>query len=483
MKFKRSAIILILLIIVSGGLFSQPKTNLSGNWVAKSGTADNPGELFYSFTHLHDSLKTTVSLPMYGNKFLNMALPAVALKGDSIQFPTLEGMYISEKDQISASINFLYEAVPFTLQRVEQIAKPVMDTARLSTRAPQWAFTTRASIWSSPLLLDDCLYFGSDDSCFYALDAPDGKLIYKYPTQGKVRGKAAISGSNIVFSSDDGWVYCLKRRSGELIWKTRINNGKFVRVDPSLTQSNFDYALSSPLCVGNSIYIGSTDSCLYAIDVHNGKVNWKFKTDHIIRATPQVSGQLVYCANWSGKCYALNRQTGVQVWVADLHQPVLSQPAVKDGKLVVGSRHAWLWCLDAKNGHEIWKYNYWWSWVESSPVIEDGMIYIGSSDLRRILSINLHNGKTQWSYHTAGYPWGTANTDQTLLYMGSVGHQEGDDPGCLYLVNKKNGKLIEKLDVRGSCTNYLTGIYGQVAVGKTMFYASTIGGKIIAWKK
>lgn len=483
MKINICIIILVLLFSLSGKLYAQPKNNLSGIWIAKSGTSDNPGELYFSFIHANDSLKTIVSLPMYGNKFLNMPLPTVALKGDSIRFPTFDGKYLAEKDQITANINFLYEAIPFTLQRVEQIAKPVMDTARVSVRTPQWNFTARASIWSSPLLIDDQLYFGSDDSCFYALNSANGTLVYKFTTRGKVRGNPSVFASNIVFSSDDGWVYCLKRRSGELLWKTRINNGKFVRIDPSLTQSDFDYALSSPVYEENSIFIGSTDSCLYALNAVSGKVNWKFKTDHIIRATPQVYEKLVYCATWSGRCYAIDRQTGTQVWMVDLHQPVLSQPAVKDGKLVIGSRHAWLWCLDTQTGHEIWKYNYWWSWVESSPVIEDEIIYIGSSDLRRILAINLDSGKTLWSFHTAGYPWATASIDHSLLYIGSVGHQEGDDKGCVYVLNKKNGMLKEKLNVDGTPSSYLTGIYGKIAIGKTMFYATTLGGKIIAYKK
>lgn len=420
---------------------------------------------------------------MYGDKFLNVPLPSVALKGDSIRFPSFDGKYFPEKDQILASINFLYEAIPFTLQRCEQVAKPVMDTARFSTRAPQWTFITRASIWSSPLLLDDHLYFGSDDSCFYALNAANGSLEYKYPTQGKVRGKQAVSGQNMVFSSDDGWVYCINRRSGKLVWKTRINNGKFVRIDPSLTQGNYDYILSSPLCEGRNIYIGSTDSCLYSLDARTGKIHWKFKADHMIRATPQVYNQWVYCASWSGKCYAIDRQTGTQAWMVDLHQPVLSQPAVKDGKLVIGSRHAWLWCMDAQTGGEIWKYNYWWSWVESSPIIDNGTIYIGSSDLKRILAINLQSGKTQWSYHTAGYPWSTASTDQSLLYMGSVVQQQGGESGYIYLLDKNNGKMVEKIAVSNDSTLFMTGCYGQIAIGKSMFYASTLGGKIVAYKK
>lgn len=476
--------IFLLIMLCVTSIFAQPKTNLSGNWIAKSGTPDNPGEIYFTFKHVDDSLKTSVSMPMYGDKFMGMPLPPARLKNDSIRFPTFDGNYIPENDQISANINFLYEAVPFTLTRTNEIGQPVLETANVSGKKPDWTFEASGRIWSSPLLLKNQLFFGCDDSCFYTLNASDGSLIRKFRTGGKIRGKAAVSGENLLFTSDDGFVYCLNSQTGKLVWKSAINNGKYQRRDPSMTDGAWDYAISSPLVSGKTIYIGSTDSCLHALDANSGKAVWKFKTDHIVRATPQVSGNLVYCGNWSGKFYAVDRKTGKQVWMADLHQPILSQPAIANNRLIIGSRHAWLWCLDATNGNEIWKYNYWWSWVESSPVIEKGIIYIGSSDLKRVLAIDLQSGKTIWKFRTSGYPYTAASLDKSTVYMGSMEFDpDGKTSGFLYLLNRKTGELQEKIEVPRGMPGFLNGIHGDIALGKAMFYAASLGGKIIAFRK
>lgn len=474
----------LVLFFAAASILAQPKTNLSGNWIAKAGTPDNPGEAYFQFTHFADSLKIKVSLPMYGDKFLNMPLPAVSLKSDTIRFATFDGIYLPEKDQISAKINFLYEAIPFTLSRIEKVGKPVLDTAKVSGKQPDWTFEADGRVWSSPVLHEGQLFFGCDDSCFYALNPASGQLIRKFRTGGKVRGNAAVSGENMVYASDDGLVYCLNSKTGELAWKSKINDGKYLRKEPSMTDGTWDYALSSPIGSGENIYIGSADSCLYALEAQTGKLQWKFKTDQIIRATPQVSGQLVYCGNWSGKFYAVDRKSGNQVWMADLHQPILSQPAITDNRLIIGSRHAWLWCLDAQSGSEIWKYNYWWSLVESSPVIENGILYIGSSDLKRVSAIDLETGKTRWNFRTSGYPYTVASIDQSTVYMGSMEFDpEQKASGFLYLLNRETGHLMEKIEVPSGKPGYLNGIYGDIAVGKTMYYAACLGGKILAFKK
>jgi len=478
-------ICLFLSIILSAvTVLSQPKTNLSGNWVAKSGTPDNPGEVYFHFTHFADSLKIKVSLPMFGDKYLNMPLPSISLKSDTIRFATFDGMYLPEKDQISANINFLYDAIPFTLSRIKDVGKPVLDTAKVSGKQPAWTFEADGRVWSSPILHHEQLFFGCDDSCFYTLNSASGLLIRKFRTGGKVRGKASISGENLVFASDDGLVYCLNSKTGKVVWNSKINNGKYLRKEPSITDGTWDYAISSPIVSGENIYVGSADSCLYALHAQTGKLQWKFKTDQIIRATPQVSGQLVYCGNWSGKFYAVDSKSGNQVWMADFHQPILSQPAITDNRLIIGSRHAWLWCLDAQSGREIWKYNYWWSWVESSPVIVNGTIYIGSSDLKRVLAIEPETGKTKWSFRTSGYSFAAVSIDQSTAYMGSIeSDSERKASGFLYLLNWETGILIEKIEVPSGKSSYLNGIYGGIAVGKTMYYAASLGGKIMAFKK
>lgn len=465
-------------------LASQPKSNLSGIWLAKSGTPDNQGEAYFYFVHHGDSLKPTVSLPMYGDQFMNIPLPAVSLNSDTIRFPTFDGIYIQEKDQISANINFLYEAVPFILTRTGKIGSPLLDTAKVTNKPPAWVFHAGGRVWASPLIHNGQLFFGCDDSCFYSVETANGQLIRKLKTGGKVRGKAALFGSNLIFASDDGLVYCINSKTGKIIWKSRINDGKFNRTDPSMTDGTWDYALSSPIVSGKTVYVGSTDSSLYALDATTGNVRWKFKTDHIVRATPQASGELVYCGNWGGKCYALDKKSGKQMWIADFHQPILSQPAIENNRLVIGSRHAWLWCLDAQTGKEIWKYNYWWSWVESSPTIENGIIYIGSSDLRQVLAIDLVTGKNIWKFRTTGYSYSEASLDNSTVYMGSmISDPEGKSSGYLYLLDKATGKLQHKIEIPIDKPGFLNGVFGQIATDQNRFYAISLGGKIMVFNK
>lgn len=476
------AILVALLPITDSEVSAQPSANLSGTWLASSGSQDNPCEAYFQFTHVGDSLQTNVSLPRYGNKFMQMPLPPAILTTDTIRLPTFDGVYYPNKDQILAQINFLYEALPFTLTRVEKVGAPVLDTSRISARKPAWTFAAGGRIWSAPVLYFTQLMFGCDDSCFYAIAPATGKLLWKFKTGGRVRGKAATFDRNICFTSDDGYVYCIAGQTGKLIWKSRINDGKYLRKDPSMTDGEWDYKLSSPVVSGKTMYVGSTDSCLYALEAATGKIRWKFKTDHIIRATPQVAGSLVFCGNWAGKFYSLQKETGDKVWQADLHQSILSQPAIENNRLIIGSRHAWLWCFDALTGHEIWKYNYWWSWVESSPVIEKGIAYIGSSDLRRMLAINTETGKTLWSTPSSGYPYTTATVNDNTVFMGTLeSNPEGHSPGYIYLLDKSTGQVREKIEVPTSQPGYLDGIFGQLVIDKTRFYAATLEGKIQAY--
>lgn len=483
-KNFKIALVIFLAFVNSIHSSGQTKSNLSGIWIAKSGTIDNPGEAYFKFVHNGDSLFTTISLPMYGDKFMNMPLQPLVLKNDTIRFLGFDGVYLPDKDQIVANINFLYEAVPFTLSRTEVIGSPVIDTAQITNIQPVWIFDAKGRTWSSPIIHDRKLIFGCDDSVLYTLNTSNGQLIRKFRTEGKIRGKVAISGKKVVFTSDDGFLYCLNSKTGDVIWKSRIHDGHYLRKDPSYTETSWDYALSSPVISKESIFIGSVDSCFYKLDLQTGKILWKFKTDHIIRATPQIAGQLAYVGNWSGKFYAIDTSTGKQVWIADLHQPILSQPAIENNHVITGSRHAWLWCLDAQTGSEIWKYNYWWSWVESSPVIEEGIIYIGSSDLRRISAIDLVTGKTKWNFRTTGYPYAAACLDKSSIYMGSIEfNPDGKTSGFLYTLDKKTGKLNQKIDIPISNSGFMDGIFGDIAVDNDLFYSVSLGGKVMAFRK
>ena len=44
---------------------------------------------------------------------------------------------------------------------------------------------------------------------------------------------------------------------------------------------------SSPIISNNSLFVGSNDKCLYAIDIKNGELKWKYKTGNKIWSSPE----------------------------------------------------------------------------------------------------------------------------------------------------------------------------------------------------
>jgi outer membrane protein assembly factor BamB len=72
-----------------------------------------------------------------------------------------------------------------------------------------WAYPTHGRIDSSPVIVGDRVFFGSADGRIYALDRTSGKKVWEYEAGGSFSGGAAVASSRLLIASDDGIVYCL----------------------------------------------------------------------------------------------------------------------------------------------------------------------------------------------------------------------------------------------------------------------------------
>ena len=71
---------------------------------------------------------------------------------------------------------------------------------------------------------------------------------------------------------------------------------------------------SSAAIVGGTVFVGSTDSNVYALAADTGKVRWKFATCDIIEAAPLVFEGAVFIGSSDGTFYALDAVTGALKW-------------------------------------------------------------------------------------------------------------------------------------------------------------------------
>jgi len=73
-----------------------------------------------------------------------------------------------------------------------------------------WVCETRNKITSSPSLVNNVLYTGSDDGYLYAIDAQNGTKLWDYATGGTITSSPAQADGVIYFGSNDGKMYAVK---------------------------------------------------------------------------------------------------------------------------------------------------------------------------------------------------------------------------------------------------------------------------------
>jgi len=309
-----------------------------------------------------------------------------------------------------------------------------------------WTYMTGAAIWGTPAISDGIVYFGSNDDNLYAVDAQTGSLKWKFLTQGIVRSRPAIVGELVYFASDDGNLYAVEAQSGTQAWRTDIGNylmrDKREKLGTSTDPLGFDYFQSSPEVVGGKVYIGSLDGNVYALDADTGMIDWTFKTGQKVRATPTLADGVLYIGSWDESTHALDALSGQMLWNTPVGGEVQSTALVANGLVYTASRKASVVALDAQTGKKVWEFDYGSNmWVESSPHLKDGIIYIGSSGSKDVLGLDSQTGKAFTSFFSKAFHWSTPTIVDDLLYIGGTSFKTDENKGGLFAFKLVDGKI------------------------------------------
>ena len=198
--------------------------------------------------------------------------------------------------------------------------------------------------------------------------APGTSVRWSYTSGNSVESSPAVAGGTVYIGSDDDSLYALDAATGHLRWS--YSTGGPVE--------------SSPAVAGGIVYIGSDDDSLYALDAATGHLRWSYSTGGPVESSPAVAGGIVYIGSDDNMVYALDAATGQLRWsytigVFGTGPGVESGPAVAAGIVFIGSWDDKVYAVDAATGHLIGSYSTGGS-VESSPAVADGIVYIGSDD-------------------------------------------------------------------------------------------------------
>jgi outer membrane protein assembly factor BamB len=427
-----------------------------------------------------DSLACTFDLTDLG--FLNIPFGKFILDDGNFTLPGFNASYDSEAELITGVFTSMGNEIVAEFNRID--AKPTFNFD-YPEKEVDWIMETNDPIWSALSVSNGQLIFGNDAGNLYSINLDSDKTSWIFKSGSKIRSKALIQDKLVYFSSDDGYLYSIHFDTGKLNWKSYIGNDASPRNIPAKEASTYDYMSSSPIIDEGMIYVGSIDSCLYAINQINGKIQWKHKTEGIIRSTPIADSGFIYFGSWDNHMYAIHVKDGSLAWKYDAGGSIQSTPVIIDNKLIFGGRSAFIFGIDKNTGTELWKTSYWGSWVESSPVIYDGIIYIGSSDYRKIHAIDPNNGNVMWDAKIEGWAWTTPAVNEKSVYIGSSGIQEHGEKmhGRIYAVNRLNGDIEWKVSLDDNPDVFAYGFTASPVVWKDWVFFADLDGKIYGIKE
>ena len=176
----------------------------------------------------------------------------------------------------------------------------------------RWSRDLASRTESSPLIVGDTLYFGSEKGTVYAMNARNGNVRWSFRASGAVKGGLALSGGRLYFGDYGGHVYAVWAGSGEESWRASTRGGKL-----GLGAGNF---YSTPAVAFGRVYIGNTDGRVYSFAARSGKLAWRRSTGGYVYASPAVaelagSPPMVYAGSYSGRFYAFDARSGRVRWM------------------------------------------------------------------------------------------------------------------------------------------------------------------------
>ncbi len=323
------------------------------------------------------------------------------------------------------SANWLSYGKDYKEQRYSELDQ--INVGNVGKLGLAWSFDTdfNRGLEATPIVVDGVIYVTGNWSVVYALDARDGRLLWKYDPQvpkewAKMaccdvvnRGVAVYEGK-IIFGTLDARLVALDAHSGKMLWEKTTAD-----------LSAYPYTITgAPRVAKGKVFIGNGGAeygvrgYVSAYDVNTGEQLWRFYT---VPANPADGFENEAMANaaktWTGEWWKTGG--GGTVWDSIVYDDELDQLYIGVG-----------------NGSP-------WNAKIRSPEGGDNL-YLSS-----IVALNPDSGEYIWHYQeTPAESWDYTATQHIMLAdMEFAGEQRkviwhAPKNGFFFVIDRKSGKLL-----------------------------------------
>jgi len=193
-----------------------------------------------------------------------------------------------------------------------------------------------------------------------------------------------------------------------------------------------------------TLYIGSLDNCVYAIDGATGAKKWTYRADQSVKSTPAVSSNgLLYFATENGTLYALDCDSGKVKWTFDAGGAIYSSPTVcQDGAVCFGTWEGMVYSVDGTSGNENWEFKADGSISADAALGSDGTLYVGTNG-NSLIALNSLTGRQKWRFMASDSVESPSVSLDGIVYVGSA-------DGVVHAVSAATGTKLWETQTGGT---------------------------------
>jgi len=272
---------------------------------------------------------------------------------------------------------------------------------------PIWEYDALGGISGTPLVRDSVVLVGTLKGELHAINLVTGDRI------GYTVMESAVSGTP---AWDEGYAYVACALGKETLLGLSLRDGT------RQWSGKYGPIETSPLVVGEFLYVVTLDGVLECLKKADGTEFWKYEfaakdERKPVRSSPASDGEVIIFGTDGGGIYAVERLSGTLRWKYQATTSVFATPVLSNGLCVVGSIDGVLYALDTRTGNLRWKYETG-TRIFAPAAATQQQIFIGTAD-GKITALSLESGKKLWSFSCRSVVSCAPLVAGDILYVGS----------------------------------------------------------------
>ena len=238
-----------------------------------------------------------------------------------------------------------------------------------------WETNTGDQVIARPQAADGKVFIHATNGSLTAYNEKNGQQLWQFKQQTPnlllyLSSQPQVSGKTVVCGFANGKLVALDADSGAVIWIQQIAQP----MGQTDIQRMVDIS-STPLIIGNTIYVATYQGSVMAVNLKNGHTLWQHKLS--VYNNIASDGKNLYVSDADSNIWAFDLKTGTVIWRDEkLARRDITGIAImkKDHALIVGDYKSYVHFLSLKDGHILARQHVDFTSILTTPVVSGDMV-------------------------------------------------------------------------------------------------------------